>query len=100
MGPVLTQMQIGRRLGARNADLRVESSFQASIAPAEGNVVKTIYLIIRDQMFFPLLQGFIWALFKDWYLVAAQAARIQGSRYGASVRLWLSQWLLSADKLQ
>lgn len=79
-------------LRVRKTDLRTETTFLTSIAPAQGNVWKTTYLIIRDQVAYPFVQGLLWAFLKDWYVVGAAFAKANGNEFGESIRSWLAAW--------
>lgn len=74
-------------------DLRQETSFSKSIAGGEGNIWKFSLLIVKNQIVVPLLQGFLWALAKDWLALACGVAKMNGAQTGKMLRLWLNKWL-------
>lgn len=75
------------------SDLRAESAFNASIAPAGSNKSKVAFLILKTQVVYPFVQGFAWAVLKDWLVVFRLFASSAGRRSGLQFRAWLSQWL-------
>lgn len=74
-------------------DLRQEASFSKSIAGSEGNGWKLAWLVIKNQVFVPLLQGFIWAIAKDWFALSCSLARLNGAQSGRGFKIWLDKWL-------
>ncbi|PRT52416.1 hypothetical protein B9G98_00036 [Wickerhamiella sorbophila] len=76
----------------RRTDLRTETTFLASIAPAQGSVWKTAYLVIRDQIAYPFFQGLLWAFAKDWFVVGKALAATKGHVAGEQIQNWLSVW--------
>lgn len=71
-------------------DLRFENSYARAIASANGSWIKIVAITVRDQVFLPFAQGFLWNLmlltFKTWRL----AASTSGSGWGDKFRRW---WL-------
>jgi len=78
------------------SDGRAEATFNASIAPAGKDKLHMLLLIVKTQVVYPFLQGFAWAVFKDWLVVGRVAASAAGARGGAQIRTWLGQWLAAA----
>lgn len=72
-------------------DLRFEHSYRKSIAQANGSWWKIALITIRDQVSFPLIQGFLWNLtlvgIKTWRLAAASSGGTWGSKYTKSLQL-------------
>lgn len=73
--------------------MRLESSFYNGLAPAKGNKWHEVLLIGKNQVFYPLAQGFLWALAKDWLVVLRLFSSTHGKILGATVRTWLSEWI-------
>lgn len=74
-------------------DMRAESAFRKGIAPAGDNAVKILLLIVKNQLLYPFAQGFLWALFKDWMLVAKLWAAASGTEYGMLMRRNLTRFM-------
>ncbi|CAN6674716.1 hypothetical protein TRVA0_062S00276 [Trichomonascus vanleenenianus] len=70
-------------------DLRFEHAYRKAIAKANGSPFWIVVLTIRDQMFMPLVQGFLWNFFlvglKTWRLSASAS----GSIWGYQFRNWI-----------
>lgn len=81
------------QMSLKLVDMRAESSFRKGIAPAGDNTYKISLLILKNQVLYPFAQGFLWALFKDWVLVARLWASTSGSEYGILLRKSLSRFL-------
>ena len=67
-------------------DLRFEQSYRRAIAPAKGSWLWIAILTIRDQVMFPLVQGFLWALvvagYRTWQVSASQNGSMWGGKSG------------------
>lgn len=68
-------------MNARTLDLRLESSFARSIVPAQGKPWHVALLIVKNQVMMPIVQGFAWAVLKDWLAIA----RLYSSEHGAAL---------------
>lgn len=73
--------------------MRLESSFYTGLAPAKGNKWREALLIFKNQMLYPLAQGFLWALAKDWLVVIRLFSTTQGRVLGSTLRAWLGEWI-------
>lgn len=90
--PVLTEYQKSLQQKAPQIpDLRFEKSYRKSIAHANGSWWRVALITIRDQLSFPLIQGFLWNLLlvgvKTWRLTAATSGNNWGSKYFVARRV-------------
>ncbi|KAH8600814.1 hypothetical protein B0O99DRAFT_290679 [Bisporella sp. PMI_857] len=68
-------------------DLRFEQSYLASISNAQSTG-QVIYITIKDQVFFPLLQGLFLTLAINGWRHWNRSAALQGNSVGAKIRRW------------
>ncbi|KEZ41521.1 hypothetical protein SAPIO_CDS7680 [Scedosporium apiospermum] len=68
-------------------DLRFEQSYLHSISKAE-TWWEVLFITVKDQVAFPLLQGFLWNLTLCGWQAWNRNARVHGNTVGARVRRW------------
>lgn len=85
-------MSLSRFTGrqAIQLDMRLDATLRKSLEPANGSWLLGSWIIFKNQILYTFLQGFLWAIARDWYQVAAAAARIQGHLFGQRFNTWLS----------
>lgn len=66
-------------------DLRFEHSYRRAIEPANGSIGWIIAITLRDQLFLPFLQGFIWESilmgFRSWKFGVSKNGSVWGSEW-------------------
>lgn len=82
--PTKFQLEL-RKNAPQIPDLRFEASYRRSISKANGSWWKIALITLKDQVTFPLLQGFLWNLalvgVKTWRLSAASSGATWGRKY-------------------
>lgn len=81
-------------------DLRFEQSYLASIPPG-ASWAKIIYITVRDQVLFPLLQGTLWALAVEGWRHFNRATTLRGTSLGARARRWwwdVNNWKIPPEE--
>ncbi|KAL2108215.1 hypothetical protein VUR80DRAFT_4107 [Thermomyces stellatus] len=68
-------------------DLRFEQSYLQSISKAE-TWWQVVFITVKDQVVFPLLQGFLWNITLCGWQAWNRNARIHGNSVGARIRRW------------
>jgi hypothetical protein len=69
-------------------DLRFEQSYLKQIEAAKGSVMWIIIITIRDQVIFPGVQGFIWAL----AMAGIRTLRANQAENGRMLGTWIRDW--------
>jgi hypothetical protein len=69
-------------------DLRFEQSYLKGLEAAKGSVMWMVIITIRDQVLFPGLQGFVWAL----GLAGLRTLRTRQAENGAAWGGWLRDY--------
>lgn len=69
-------------------DLRFEQSYLKQLEAAKGSVMWMIIITIREQVLFPGIQGFLWAL----GLAGIRTLRTRQAESGRGVGSWLRDW--------
>jgi hypothetical protein len=69
-------------------DLRFEQSYLKGLEAAKGSVLWMVIITIRDQVLFPGLQGFVWAL----GLAGIRTLRTRQAENGAAWGGWLRDY--------
>ncbi|KAI9711256.1 MAG: hypothetical protein M1820_002243 [Bogoriella megaspora] len=81
-------------------DLRFEQSYLASIKDAKG--FQTVaWITIKDQVFFPLIQGTAWSLVLFGWRYMNRSTKFSGRSVGARIRRWwweVNNWKIPAVK--
>lgn len=81
--PTKFQLEL-RKNAPQIPDLRFEASYRRSISKANGSWWKIALITLKDQVTFPLLQGFLWNLalvgVKTWRLSATSSGVTWGRK--------------------
>jgi hypothetical protein len=72
-------------------DLRFEQSYLKQLEAAQGSVFWMIFITIREQVLFPGLQGFVWALAVTGIRSLRASQAENGRAWGSWVRDWFGQ---------
>ncbi|KAL9087371.1 MAG: hypothetical protein Q9165_006668 [Trypethelium subeluteriae] len=83
-------------------DLRFEQSYLASIKDAKGPGM-VAWITVRDQIFFPLLQGTLWSLVLSGWRYFNRSTKFSGRNVGARIRRWwwgVNKWDIPVEKLK
>jgi Autophagy receptor ATG43 len=76
-------------------DLRFEQSYLKQLEAAKGSVMWMIIITIREQVLFPGVQGFLWAL----GLAGIRTLRTRQAESGRGVGSWLRDWFGRLGKI-
>ncbi|KAI9690298.1 MAG: hypothetical protein M1822_009259 [Bathelium mastoideum] len=83
-------------------DLRFEQSYLASIKNASGPGA-VAWITLKDQVFFPLLQGTVWALMLSGWHYLNRSTKFSGHSVGARIRRWwwgVNNWKIPTASLK
>jgi Autophagy receptor ATG43 len=73
------------RAKLRIPDLRFEVSYRRAITPANGSWWKIALITVRDQVFMPFTQGFVWSFLliglRTWRVLWSQNGAMWGGRF-------------------
>ncbi|EMR10990.1 hypothetical protein PNEG_00592 [Pneumocystis murina B123] len=69
-------------------DLRFETSYNASLIPAQGSWLRILSITLRDQVLLPFAQGFLWAATLIGLSWVQRTTRNRGFYWGIMINEW------------